>query len=77
VFGIDPKLDPMEVAKRSIDMVSDFLFKTLELQSTFTEIGIDDSNFTLMAKKACWDDVLPGFKPLSQQDIENIFKMCL
>jgi alcohol dehydrogenase YqhD (iron-dependent ADH family) len=77
VFGIDPKLDPMEVAKKSIEMVSDFLFKTLELQSTFTELGIDDSNFSVMAKKACWDSVIPGFKPLNQKDIENIFRMCL
>jgi alcohol dehydrogenase YqhD (iron-dependent ADH family) len=77
VFGIDPKLAPMEVAKKSIAMVSDFLFKTLELQSTFTEIGIDNTNFPVMAKKACWGDVIPGFKPLEQQDIENIFNMCL
>jgi butanol dehydrogenase len=77
VFDIDPKLDPMEVAKKSIEMVSDFLFKTLELQSTFSELGIDDSNFAIMAQKACLGSVLPGFKPLNQQDIENIFKMCL
>jgi alcohol dehydrogenase YqhD (iron-dependent ADH family) len=77
VFEIDPKLAPMEVAKKSIAMVSDFLFKTLELQSTFTEIGIDNTNFPVMAKKACWGDVIPGFKPLEQQDIENIFNMCL
>ncbi len=77
VFGIDSSLDPMEVAKKSIELVSEFLFKTLELQSTFTEIGIDTTHFEIMAKKACGDGVLPGFKPLNQQDIENIFKMCL
>ena len=77
VFGIDSKLDPMEVAKKSIEMVSEFLFKTLELKSTFKEIGIADSNFSIMAKKACGNSVLPGFKPLNQQDIENIFKMCM
>ncbi|WP_099468100.1 iron-containing alcohol dehydrogenase [Konateibacter massiliensis] len=77
VFGIDPKLEPMEVAKKSIELVYDFLFKTLELQSTFTEIGIDTTNFSHMARKACQGGVLPGFKPLNQQDIENIFKMCL
>jgi butanol dehydrogenase len=26
---------------------------------------------------ACGNSVLPGFKPLNHQDIENIFKMCL
>ena len=77
VFGIDSSLDSMEVAKKSIELVSEFLFKTLELQSTFTEIGIDTTYFEIMTKKACGDGVLPGFKPLNQQDIENIFKMCL
>ncbi|SHO42843.1 iron-containing alcohol dehydrogenase [Anaerocolumna xylanovorans] len=77
VFGIDKNLAPMEVAKKSIEMISDFLFSTLGLQSTFTEIGIDETNFEIMAKKACMDSVLPGFKPLNQQDIVNIFKMCL
>ena len=28
-------------------------------------------------KKACGGDVLLGFKPLRQQDIEQIFEMCL
>lgn len=77
VFDIDKALDPMEVARKSIEMLSDFLFNTLGLQRTFTEIGIDSSNFSIMAKKACAGKILPGFKPLNQQDIENIFKMCL
>jgi alcohol dehydrogenase YqhD (iron-dependent ADH family) len=77
VFDIDKKLDQMTVAKKSIEMLSDFFFKTLDLKSTFTEIGIDDSNFAVMAKKSCMNGILQGFKPLNQQDIENIFKMCL
>lgn len=77
VFDIDKKLEPMTVAKKSIEMISEFLFDTLKLQSTLTELGIDDTNFGIMAKKACEDGVLPGFKPLNQQDIENIFRMCL
>jgi alcohol dehydrogenase YqhD (iron-dependent ADH family) len=77
VFGIDAGMDPMEVAKKSIELVKEFLFNTLGLKSTFTEIGIDESNFAVMAKKACMGAVLPAFKPLKQQDIENIFKMCL
>lgn len=76
VFDIDKTLSPMQVAKKSIEMISEFLFKTLRLQSTLSEIGIDDSNFALMAKKACGNDVIHGFKPLNQQDIVNIYKMC-
>lgn len=77
VFGIDPTLDPMEIAKKSIDMLSHFLFHTLELDDTFTKVGIKQKDFPIMAKKACMGGVLPGFKPLAQKDIENIFEMCL
>jgi alcohol dehydrogenase YqhD (iron-dependent ADH family) len=77
VFGIDKDMEPMAVAKKGIEMLSDFFFKTLGLKGTFTEIDIDDTNFSVMAKKACGGSVLPGFKPLNDHDIENIFKMCL
>jgi len=40
-------------------------------------VGIEKKNFAVMAKKACGGDVLLGFKPLRQQDIEQIFEMCL
>ncbi|WP_097003982.1 iron-containing alcohol dehydrogenase [Lacrimispora amygdalina] len=78
VFGIDASLPQMEVAKKSIKMVKEFLFQTLELQSTFTEIGIDDSNFEIMAKKAVASGGLGfAFKPLNEEDVINIFKMCI
>ena len=77
VFGLSSEMEPMSAARKSIELLSDFLYSTLGLKRSFTEIGIDDSHFAVMAKKACADDVLPGFKPLNQRDIENIFKMCL
>ena len=77
VFGINASLPQMDVAKKSIALLSDFFFKTLGLKSSFREIGIDDKNFAVMAKKACGGSTLPGFQPLNQNDIENIFKMCL
>ena len=77
VFGIDPSQEPMAIAKRSIALLSDFLFHTLGLKRTFTEIGIEKKDFPVMARKACGGNVLPGFKPLGQQDIENIFAMCV
>lgn len=76
VFELDKNQEPMTVAKQSIEIISDFFFKTLGLKSTLSEIGIDDSKFSIMAKKACMGSVLPGFKNLNQQDIENIFRMC-
>ena len=77
VFGIDASLEPMAVAKESIEWLSKFFFETLGLKRTFTEVGIEKKNFAVMAKKACGGDVLLGFKPLRQQDIEQIFEMCL
>lgn len=77
VFGIDASLLTMEIAQKSIEMLKDFLFKTLGLKSSFKEVGINDSDFKIMAKKACGDGILEGFKPLGQKDIEEIFKMCL
>lgn len=77
VFGIDPSMDPMDVGIKSIEMISQFLFKTLELQSTLTEIDIDDTHFSHMAEKACGGSEIRGFTRLNQDDIETILKMCL
>lgn len=77
VFGIDKNLPPMEVAKKAIEMLSDFFFNQLGLKKTLSEIGIDDTNFEVMAQKACGGKKISGFKPLAQKDIETIFRMCL
>jgi len=77
VFGIDSKMEPMAIAKKAISMLSDFFFVTLGLKRTLTDIGIDDTNFGIMARKACGGGTLPAFQPLEAMDIENIFKMCL
>ncbi len=77
VFDLPKDMEQMAVARKSIEMLSDFFFKTLSLSRTLTEIGIDDSHFGAMAEKACKGGVLNGFKPLNRQDIEAIYKMCL
>ena len=77
VFGIDSKRPQMEVAKESIQKLADFFYKTLGLKSTISDLGIDSSNFSVMAKKACGGGILRGFQPLNQQDIEKIYRMCL
>lgn len=77
VFGIDASLPRMEVAKKSIELVSEFLFKTLGFKSTLTEIGINDKDFAVMSEKAVAGGTLHAFKPLAADDIEKIFKMCL
>ncbi len=77
VFGIDKKLDEMVVAKKSIEMLSDFFFNTLNLESNLQSIGIDDSKISLMANKACNGKVIKGFKDLDEKAIEEIYRMCL
>ena len=77
VFGIDENEPPMSAAKAAIAKLSDFLFGTLGLKSTFSALGIDDSNFALMARKACEGKAIHGFKTLTPDDVEKILRMCL
>ena len=77
VFGIDPTLAPMEIAKTAIAKLSDFLYNTLQLKRTFPEVGIDRTHFAVMARKAVGGSTLHGFKPLQQADVEKIFEMCM
>ncbi len=77
VFGIDENEPPMSAAKAAIAKLSDFLFGTLGLKSTFSALGIDDSNFALMARKACEGKAIHGFKSLTPDDVEKILRMCL
>lgn len=77
VFGIDPSLPKMEVARKGIEKTEEFLFGKLGLKSTLTEIGIDDTNFDIMARKACGGEVLNGYKTLTPEDVRKILEMCL
>ena len=77
VFGIDSSLDKMHIARESIRLTAEFLFDTLGLQRTFTEVGIKREDFELMARKACRYGAIKGFKTLTQADVVNIFEMCL
>lgn len=79
VFGLDPAKEPMEVAKEAIAKLSDFFFKTLELDSTLTDLGIDDSLFDPMADQALrkGKGTIHGFKTLKKDDVMAIYRMCL
>lgn len=77
VFGIDDTLEPMTIAREAIKRLADFFFNTLQLDDTFTKVGIKAEDIPLMARKACGGGTLEGFKPLNQKDIEAIFTMCI
>lgn len=77
VFGIDADQEPMAIAKQSIQALSDFFYHTLGLKQTFTEVGIDDQHFEVMAQKSLSGGLAHAFKPLTAEDVVAIFKMCL
>ena len=77
VFGIDPTMEPMAIAKESIKRLENLLFEDLALQRTFTEVGIKREDFDLMARKACRYGDIRGFKTLTPEDVVKIYEMCL
>ena len=78
VFGVDPSLPDIDGAKAAIKAMETFFFEKLGLQSRLSDLGIDDKNFALMAKKACGSKgKLVGFTTLAPADVENILRMCL
>lgn len=77
VFQVENGLSPIEGAKAAINAVSDFCFKTLGLQSTLSELNIDEKHFEIMAEHAYGGGIMPGPRDLSKEDIVNIYKMCL
>ncbi|MBR1630585.1 MAG: iron-containing alcohol dehydrogenase [Paludibacteraceae bacterium] len=77
VFGINSEMAPMDIAHEAIRRLSDFFFNTLGLKRTLPEVGIDETHFALMARKAVGGNVLRGFKPLRQVDVEHILHQCM
>ncbi len=78
VFGVENDLDELIGARKTIDAMKDYFFRILGLQSTLSEIGINEEKFEIMATNACFaDGVLPGYIHLTKEDVINIYKMCL
>ncbi|MDD5933979.1 MAG: iron-containing alcohol dehydrogenase [Clostridiales bacterium] len=76
VFDIHNDSDPMVIANKAIHMTSEFFFKTLGLKSNLSELGIDESKFEIMAKKAAQNGTFRAFVPLDAEDIVNIYQLC-
>ena len=76
VFGVDASLPPMQIAREGISRLSDFFFKTLGLQSTLSEIGIDKTHFPIMARKACGKGVLNVGTVIVEPNIFSWFTFC-
>ena len=77
VFGIHGT-DKMEVARKGIEALRNFLFGQLGLKSTLPQVGIDETHFDSMAEKAVKNGgTQHAFKPLAKEDVKNIYKMCM
>ncbi|MBO4886726.1 MAG: iron-containing alcohol dehydrogenase [Firmicutes bacterium] len=77
VMGIEATDDVMSDARKAIDALADFCFKTLGLESHLSSLGIGEENFEKMAQAACRGGELYSFKNLKKEDIVNIYRMCL
>lgn len=78
VFGVKQSGDVIADAKSAISALENFLFETLGLSRTLTEIGIGEEHFADMARQAAGGGkLLSAYVPLEEKDVENIYKACL
>lgn len=78
VFGLSPLLDDYATAKATICAFESFFFDTLGLSSTLSELGIDETYFDVMSKKACYKKgFIDGFVPLQIAEVKAILKSAL
>ena len=79
VMNVEDGNDKKAVAYKTIEALQAFIKDELGLPVYLSEIGIDDSKFDEMKVKACYGkDSLPlAYRPLTQEDCLNIYKMCL
>lgn len=78
VFGLDPALPIMELARRAIEATRDF-FVSMGLPTRLRDVGITETTyFDEMAVKAFGPEGRAGcFVPLTVQDVRNILENCL
>ena len=78
VFGVKQSGNSIADAKSAILALEDFLFETLGLSRTLTEIGIGTEHIVDMARQATErGQLLSAYVPLQQEDVEKILKSCL
>lgn len=79
VMDVEENEDKKAVAYQAIEALQCFIKDELGLPVHLSELGIDDSQFEKMKVKACYgQESLPrAYRPLTQEDCFNIYKMCL
>ncbi|SEF23378.1 hypothetical protein SAMN04487839_10511 [Streptococcus gallolyticus] len=77
VFGVDTHdYDEKERALILAEKLEAF-FKSLELKTTLTELGIDDKDFEIMAKRATRNGSVGHYELLDADSIQEILKLAL
>ncbi|MBO4399059.1 MAG: iron-containing alcohol dehydrogenase [Lachnospiraceae bacterium] len=77
VFGADSFLyNEKERAYILADELERF-FKKLSLKTTLTELGIDDKDFAVMAKRATRNGTVGHYLPLTSEAIQDILKLAI
>ena len=75
VWGICDE-DKFAAADKAIDATYAF-FEGLGIPMNLSKLGIDGNKFEIMAKKACANGLSNAYVPLSENDVVNIFNMCV
>lgn len=77
VFGADPyDHDESERALILADRLESF-FRSLGVKTTLTELGIDDKDFEIMAKRATRNGKVGHYEPLDEESIREILKLAI
>ncbi len=77
VFGVDPyDHDEEERALILSEKLKDF-FRKLGLKTSLTELGIDDKDFEVMAKRATRNGTVGHYVPLDKDKFIDILKLAL
>lgn len=74
VFSVKEDKDKDKMALEAIEEFENFLNK-LDLPTRLSQIGIDDKDFELMAKKVTENGAFGSFKKLQEKDVVEIYKL--
>ncbi|ACQ52090.1 iron-containing alcohol dehydrogenase [Clostridium botulinum] len=76
VWDINPEESKYEVAQKAIEKTREY-FIELGIPATLKEVGIGEEKLEQMAEAATRNGTLGEFRPLSTEDVLNIYKLSL
>lgn len=75
VWNLDASLPAREIAELAIQKTKEY-FKELGIPTHLKDVGIDETNFEIMAEKSCIS-MKYAYRPLTKEDVIQIFKNSL